>query len=208
LTSRQIPEASVARLPVYLRALVGMAERGTHTVSSEALATTAGVNSAKIRKDLSYLGSYGVRGVGYDVDHLRRQIEKELGACTVAIIGAGNLGMALSRYRGFAARGFALAGVFDNDPEKVGRDLDGVSVESMEGFEEAVQSRGVAIAIIATPGDAAQEVAERVAAAGVTSILNFAPVVLQLPAGVDVRRVDLSTELQILSFYLQHRESS
>jgi redox-sensing transcriptional repressor len=195
-----IPPVTVERLPIYRQCLEDL--QGAQWISSESLATMAGVNPAQVRKDLSYLGSYGVRGVGYDVEHLRSQIEKELGACPVAIIGAGNLGSALANYPGFAERGFTLAGVFDADPAKVGLAIDGVMVEPVGDLEEAIAARKVAIGIVTTPADAAQEVADRLAAAGVTSILNFAPVVLQVPDGVDVRRVDLSTELQILSFYI------
>lgn len=197
-----IPRLTIERLPIYLQCLDELP--ATQWISSETLASMAGVNPAQVRKDLSYLGSYGVRGVGYDVDHLRRQIEKELSGCTVAIVGAGNLGAALVNYPGFEERGFEVAGVFDNDSRKVGTTVHGVEIEPMDDLERLVAERQVQIGIIATPAHAAQEVAERLVGAGVRSILNFAPVVLQLPDQVDVRRVDLSTELQILSFYLSH----
>ncbi len=197
-----IPRVTVERLPIYLQCLDELPN--SDWISSERLASMAGVNPAQVRKDLSYLGSYGVRGVGYDVEHLRQQIERELGSCSVAIVGAGNLGAALANYPGFEDKGFAVVGVFDSDEQKVGMKVDGVVVEPASELEKAVIERNVAIGIIATPAHAAQEVAERLAAAGVQSILNFAPVILQVPAGVEVRRVDLSTELQILSFYLRH----
>ncbi len=165
----------------------------------------AGVNSAQLRKDLSYLGSYGVRGVGYDVEHLRQQIERELGACSVAIIGAGDLGSALAKYAGFPERGFPVVGIFDTDPAKIGSKISGIAVRPMSELETAAAEGGIGIGIVATPAHAAQEVAERLAAAGVRSILNFAPTILKVPKTVDVRRVDLSTELQVLSFYIQHR---
>jgi redox-sensing transcriptional repressor len=206
--SRQIPEASVARLPVYLRALVDMAERGTHTISSEALAAAAGVNSAKIRKDLSYLGSYGTRGVGYDVEYLIHQISRELGLTqdwATCIVGAGNLGQALANYGGFAERGFRIAAVLDADESMVGATIGGVRVEHVGDAERIVKEEEISIAILAVPAHAAQDVADRLVAAGITSILNFAPAVLQVPEWVSLRKVDLSIELQILSFYEQRR---
>lgn len=210
MTSRQIPEASVARLPVYLRALVGMAERGTHTVSSEALAGAAGVNSAKIRKDLSYLGSYGVRGVGYDVEYLIHQISRELGLTQdwkVCIVGIGNLGQALSNYGGFGQRGFRVAALLDADQAKVGRIVGGLEVKPFDEVERIVKEEEIFIAILAVPEGPAQDVADRLVAAGITSILNFAPTVVSVPEHVSLRKVDLAIELQILSFYEQRRDA-
>ncbi|WP_271216270.1 redox-sensing transcriptional repressor Rex [Streptosporangium carneum] len=205
---RGIPEATVARLPLYLRALNGMAERGLATVSSEDLAVAAGVNSAKLRKDLSHLGSYGTRGVGYDVEYLIYQISRELGLTqdwAVAIVGVGNLGRALANYGGFVSRGFRVAALLDADPEVVGDHIAGLSVEHIDELEAVIRRRGVSIVVLATPAAAAQQVADRVIAAGVTSILNFAPVVLAVPEGVDIRKVDLSIELQILAFHEQRK---
>ncbi|GIH46205.1 redox-sensing transcriptional repressor Rex [Microbispora rosea] len=205
---RGIPDATVARLPLYLRALNGMAERGTATVSSEDLALAAGVNSAKLRKDLSHLGSYGTRGVGYDVQYLIYQISRELGLTqdwAVAIVGVGNLGRALANYGGFASRGFRIAGLLDADPHVVGDRIAGLVVEHADELESVIKKRGVSIVVIATPATSAQQVCDRVIAAGVTSILNFAPVVLAVPDGVDVRKVDLSIELQILAFHEQRK---
>ena len=207
---RGIPEATVARLPVYLRALTALAERGTATVSSEELATAAGVNSAKLRKDLSHLGSYGVRGVGYEVDYLVYQISRELGLTQdwpVAIIGVGNLGHALAGYGGFATRGFHVAALLDTDPAVVGEQVNGLVVQPLDELETVVRERQVAIGVVATPASAAQEVCDRLVAVGVTSVLNFAPVVLSVPDGVDVRKVDLSTELQILAFHEQRKSA-
>jgi redox-sensing transcriptional repressor len=205
---RGIPEATVARLPLYLRALHGMAERGIATVSSEDLAGAAGVNSAKLRKDLSHLGSYGTRGVGYDVEYLVYQISRELGLTqdwAVAIVGVGNLGRALANYGGFVSRGFRVAALFDADPEVVGDTIAGLNVEHIDELEAVIKRRGVSIVVLATPAEAAQEVCDRVISVGVTSILNFAPVVLSVPDGVDVRKVDLSIELQILAFHEQRK---
>ena len=203
---RGIPDATVARLPGYLRALTSLTERGVVSVSSEELATAAGVSSAKLRKDLSYLGSYGVRGVGYDVDRLATEIASALGLTQdwpVAIIGMGNLGRALAAYGGFATRGFRVIAVLDRDERLVGLRVGGQPVRPMEDLPALVRDEGLAIGVIATPPESAQDVADRLVAAGVRSILNFAPVVLTLPDDVMLRKVDLSTELQILAFHQQ-----
>jgi len=203
-----IPDATVARLPVYLRALYALADHGVATVSSEELAAAAGVNSAKLRKDLSHLGSYGTRGVGYDVEYLVYQVSRELGLTQdwpVLIVGAGNLGRALANYGGFATRGFRIAALLDCDPAVVGTVIARHTVRSAAEIEDVVDRFDVSIGVIATPAAAAQNVCDRLVAAGVTSILNFAPVVLNVPSGVDVRKVDLSIELQILAFHAQRR---
>jgi redox-sensing transcriptional repressor len=206
-----IPEATVARLPVYLRALYALAERGIATVSSEELATAAGVNSAKLRKDLSHLGSYGIRGVGYDVAYLVYQVSRALGLTQdwpVVIVGAGNLGHALANYGGFASRGFRIAALLDSEPAIVGTQIARLTVRHADDLEAVVKRHKVAIGVIATPASSAQGVCDRLVAAGVTSILNFAPLVLSVPEGVDVRKVDLSIELQILAFHAQRRSAS
>ena len=203
-----IPDATVARLPVYLRALYALADRGVATVASDELAAAAGVNSAKLRKDLSHLGSYGTRGVGYDVDYLVYQVSRELGLTQdwpVLIAGAGNLGRALANYGGFASRGFHVAALVDSDPAVVGTVIARHTVRSAADMEDVIERFDVAIGVIATPAAVAQNVCDRLVAAGVTSILNFAPVVLNVPSGVDVRKVDLSIELQILAFHAQRR---
>jgi len=205
---RRIPEATVARLPLYYRALLETAERQVATISSERLAELAGVNAAKVRKDLSYLGSYGTRGVGYDVEYLLHEISRELGLTRdwpVMIVGVGNLGRALANYRGFGARGFQVMAVVDADPQLVGRSVADLAVESIDDLDTIVAERQIAIAILATPAAAAQEMADRLVAAGVRSILNFAPTVLTVPEGVSLRKVDLAVELQILSFYQLRR---
>ncbi|GIF70688.1 redox-sensing transcriptional repressor Rex [Asanoa siamensis] len=205
-----LPEATVARLPEYLRALHNLAEAGNDTVSSEELAGAAGVNSAKLRKDLSHLGSYGTRGVGYDVALLIDQIEFTLGLTQrrgVALVGVGNLGHALAGYAGFASRGFRIAALFDADPARVGELINGLHVRHISDLADVAVAESIAIGVIATPAASAQDVADALVAAGVTSILNFAPCVLSVPDGVDVRKVDLAVELQILSFH-EHRKSS
>jgi redox-sensing transcriptional repressor len=205
---RRIPEATVARLPVYLRILVDLAAERVPSVSSERLAELAGVNAAKVRKDLSHLGTYGTRGVGYEVEYLLYQMSQELGLnrqWPVVIVGVGNLGQALANYAGFDERGFPVAALVDIDPAKVGTRVNGVPIRHLDDLPSLVPVPGATIGVVATSASGAQDAADRLVAAGVTSILNFAPVVLTVPRGVTVRRVDLAVELQILSFYEQRR---
>jgi redox-sensing transcriptional repressor len=205
---RSIPEATVGRLPVYLRALVDLAEQGATTVSSEELAEAAGVNSAKVRKDLSHLGSYGTRGVGYDVAYLIHQVRRELGLTQhwpIVIAGIGNLGLALVNYKGFAERGFRIAAMVDVDPAKVGQRIGDLRIHDVQDLPDLVAEHGIAIGVIATPAPAVQDVADRFVEAGIRSILNFAPAMMTVPAGVSVRKVDLAVELQILAFYEQRK---
>ncbi len=202
--STKIPEATVSRLPLYYRALLGLSEMEVATVSSDQLAMMAGVNAAKVRKDLSFLGSYGTRGVGYDVGFLLRQIGQERGLdkrWTVAIVGVGNLGSALANYKGFGERGFRIAALFDADPSKVGQSIGGVPVYPADDLEEVCRREGVEIGVIAVPASSAQAVTDRLVAAGVKSILNFAPVEVHVPTDVVMRKVDVAVELQILAFY-------
>jgi len=206
---RRIPEATVARLPVYLRSLLEIADAHIVTVSSERLAEMAGVNAAKVRKDLSYLGSYGTRGVGYDVQFLLLHINRVLGLTQdwpVVIVGIGNLGHALANYKGFSARGFRIAALVDADRAKVGEVVAGLPVRHLDELPALAKEEAIAIGIVATPAGSAQEVADQLVAAGVSSILNFAPAVISVPRGVSLRKVDLSIELQILSFYQQLRD--
>jgi redox-sensing transcriptional repressor len=203
---RDIPQASVARLPGYLRALTSMARDGVASVSSEELASAAGVSSAMLRKDLSHLGSYGVRGVGYDVERLASEITSVLGLTQdwpVAIVGMGNLGRALAAYHGFAERGFRVIALLDGDPRLVGEPVAGRSIRPMEDLPGLVVDDGLAIGVIATSTEGAQQACDDLVAAGVRSVLTFAPSVLSVPDGVVVRKVDLSTELQILAFHGQ-----
>ena len=203
---REIPQASVARLPGYLRALTSLARGGIASVSSEELASAAGVSSAMLRKDLSHLGSYGVRGVGYDVERLASEITSVLGLTQdwpVAIVGMGNLGRALAAYRGFAERGFRVIALLDGDPRLVGETVAGQSIRPMEDLPGLVVDDGLAIGVIATSTEGAQQACDDLVAAGVRSVLTFAPSVLSVPDGVVVRKVDLSTELQILAFHGQ-----
>jgi redox-sensing transcriptional repressor len=187
---RKIPEATVARLPLYLRSLLEGQHAGLTTISSERLAELAGVNAAKVRKDLSYLGSYGTRGVGYDVEYLLFQMSRELG---------------LTNYAGFGDRGFPIVALCDADDRVVGTTVHGIEVRHIRDLPRIAAEHGIAIGIIATPAAAAQEVADMLVDAGVSSILNFAPTVISVPEEVSLRKVDLAVELQILSFYQQRR---
>jgi redox-sensing transcriptional repressor len=205
---RTIPEATVARLAVYLRVLTALTESGRSTVSSGELAAAAGVNPAGLRKDLSHLGPCGVRGVGYEVRTLRDRISSVLGversrACV--LVGMGNLGSALADYAGFGSRGFEFVGLFDAAAARIGQRIGGQVVRPIAELEEVVAATQASIGVITTPAEVAQSVCDRLAAAGVRSILNFAPVTLSAPAGVDVRKVDLSVELQVLAFLGQQR---
>lgn len=207
--SRRIPDATVARLPLYHRGLLDLVRAKHSTVSSEALAELTGVNAAKVRKDLSHLGTYGTRGIGYDVENLLHQIARELGLgqnWPVVIVGIGNLGRALASYGGFSARGFRIVALLDANPAVVGTTVGSLAVRSVGDLPRITAGEDGVIGIIATPGQAAQDVADALVTCGVRSILNFTTAVLQVPDEIAVRKVDLSVELQILSFYQQHRE--
>lgn len=208
---RDIPDATVARLPGYLRALGQLTAQDVLSVSSEELAHSAGVSSAKLRKDLSHLGSYGVRGVGYDVAHLTYQISRALGLThdwPVVIVGMGNLGRALASYGGFATKGFKVVALLDRDRALAGERLDELTIQPMDALTAVVTPGEACIGVIATPAASAQDVADLLSAAGVTSILNFAATAIQVPEGVHMRKVDLSTELQILAFHEQQRSGA
>jgi redox-sensing transcriptional repressor len=210
LNDRSIPDATVARLPVYHRVLLGLSERDVTSVSSEELASVCGVSSAKLRKDLSYLGTFGTRGVGYDVAYLTYHISRALGVSQpwqVVIVGMGHLGQALMSYRGFATRGFKITALFDADDTVIGRPfvVHGAALTVQAAGTLRAAAAGAHIGVIAVPAEAAQQVADDLVAAGVRSILNFAPVVLTVPDDVEVRKVDLAVELQILAFHEQRR---
>ncbi len=198
----------MGRLPLYLRSLVELAEGGAATVSSDVLAEATGANSAKVRKDLSHLGSYGTRGVGYDVAYLIHQIRRELGLTQhwpIVIAGIGNLGHALANYRGFAERGFRPAALVDSDPDKIGETVGELRIRPVRDLPAIAREHDALIGVVCTPASAAQQVADAMVDAGIRSILNFAPVPLAVPEGVSVRKVDLAVELQILTYYEQRK---
>ena len=201
-----IPAATVGRLALYLRVLAGLP--ADSVVSSDALAGAAGVNAATLRRDLSHVGSSGVRGVGYEVAGLVDQVEHTLGlrrTHAVALVGVGNLGQALAGYAGFSARGFGLAALFDVDPGRVGTVVGDVEVQHVDELARVCTERGVTIGVVATPAEAAQHACDLLVAAGVRCILDFAPTRLSVPPGVEVRKVDLGVEMQILSFHHHHQ---
>jgi redox-sensing transcriptional repressor len=210
-SARRIPEATVVRLPVYQRILAELVRTNVATVSSEQLAALAAVNAAKVRKDLSLLGSFGTRGSGYDPAYLIDQIERALGVdknWTIAVVGIGNLGRALTNSEGFASRGFNVTAIFDVDPTVIGEEIRGLRVRHMDEIATLRSAERPAIGVITTPGWAAQEVANLLVAVGVTSLLNFAPRVLTVPPHVHLRYVDLSIELQVLGFYRSRLDES
>lgn len=203
--ARDIPKATVGRLASYLRVLSAIADEGVATVSSEQLAEATAVGSATLRKDLSFLGSQGVRGVGYEVASLTESIEAALGldlGHRIMLVGVGNLGLALTGHGGFGRRGFTMVSLFDIDPAKVGTMVRGLRVRHIDELPAAEADPESTIGVIATPPDAAQQACDRLVAAGVRSILNFAPVVLKVPENIEMRRVDLAVEMQVLSFGL------
>ena len=201
-----VPPSTVQRLPRYLAVLVKAQAQRASVLNSKQIAEMAGTNAAQVRKDLSYLGEYGTRGIGYDVDELVVHLSRWLGlerARKVAIVGYGRLGSALEGYMGFGQRGFEMVAVLDSDPAKIGTPLtNGSAVESIESIEEVVAREGVEIAILTVPASDAQSVADRLVAAGVKAILSFAPVRLEVPEGVQLRHSDVVAEMQVLSFHL------
>ena len=210
-SARRIPEATVLRLPVYQRILAELVRTNVTTVSSEQLAALAKVNAAKVRKDLSFLGSFGTRGSGYDPTFLITQIERALGVdrnWPIAVVGIGNLGRALTNSQGFASRGFNVTGLFDVDPNVIGEEIKGLRVRHMHEIASLRSTERPAIGVITTPGWAAQEVADLLVQVGVTSLLNFAPRVLNVPAYVHLRYVDLSIELQVPGFYRSRQDET
>ncbi len=199
----EVPKATVVRLPRYLRLLEDI-DSGRDVVSSEELAAAAGANAANVRRDLSHLDFHGVRGLGYSVPELRTRIRQELGIAErqrVAIVGAGNLGRALANYAGLSRRGFDVVALYDTDAKKIGSKVGSVKIQHLDGLDGDCQAHSFEIAILAVPAVAAQQVAERLVEHGIRSILNFAPVRVKVPDTVSVRQVDLSMELQVLSYY-------
>ena len=206
---KRIAESTVRRLSIYLRFLEEFEVRGATTVSSEELARRGGTTSAQVRKDLSFFGSFGKRGLGYSVPELSTALRDILGLgreWRVVIIGAGKIGAALAQYRGFRQRGFNILAVYDSNPEKVGRILEGIEIRDMSQFEGDVEREQPEIAVIAIPGDGAQEVLDRIVRTGIKAVLNFAPVQLHAPADVTVKAVNMAMELEGLSFALSNRE--
>jgi len=203
LKTLKIPEATIMRLSVYSRYLTEVDRKGIITISSGDIAEGVGVSPAQVRKDLAYFGEFGIRGVGYNVKDLHKDILKILGLSaewSVSLVGLGNLGLALSTYKGFKERGFIITSIFDKDPKKIGMVVDGVEVMPVEMIEEVVPKTKPQIGVITVPGAFAQEVADMLVKCGVSAILNFAPIVLNVPPEVELRNVDLSVNLEVLTF--------
>ena len=201
----KIPEMTIRRLSVYTRCLLQLEEDGVKTVSSEELAERFNLNSAQVRKDLAYFGEFGVRGIGYYASGLKAELQRILGLDREwqgAVGGVGNLGAALFNYKGFAHQGFRISVIFDDDPQKAGRTVDGVPILPLRELAQEAKGRNLQIGIVAVPAEAAQAVADRLVAAGIKAILNFAPARLKVPKDVRLQNVDLSIELETLSFYL------
>lgn len=205
-----IPEGVIERLPVYLNVLLQLREDGEKTVSSARLGELARINPAQIRRDLTHFGSFGRRGIGYDVGTLADRIQRILGSDHVhrlVLVGAGNLGSAIAAYDGLSKHGFMVTAVFDNDPVKVGGRLGDVAVRDMGELEEVVREQGISIGVVAVPPSAAQQVTDRLAAAGIRVILNYTPVVVQVPEGVTLHNTDPVQELLHTLYYLSRREA-
>lgn len=201
----KIPEATIMRLSVYSRYLAEVDRKGIITISSGDIADGVGVSPAQVRKDLAYFGEFGIRGVGYNVKDLHRNILRIMGLSnewSLCLVGLGNLGLALSTYKGFRDRGFTINGIFDNDPNKIGIIINGVEVMSIDSIEEVVANYQIQIGAITVPASSAQEIADKLVRGGVKAILNFAPIVLNVPAEVELRNVDLSVNLEVLTFNL------
>jgi redox-sensing transcriptional repressor len=204
---QKIPEMTIRRLSLYTRCLVQLEEDGIKTISSQALAERFNLNSAQVRKDLAYFGEFGVRGIGYYVSGLKAELQKILNLdreWQVALVGYGNLGSALFRYKGFARQGFRISAIFDDDPAKAGRAVDGVPILSTSDLAREVKGRNLQIAIVAVPAESAQAVTDKLVAAGIKGVLNFAPSRIRVGKEIRLKNVDLSIELETLSFYLAH----
>ncbi|MBA2459303.1 MAG: redox-sensing transcriptional repressor Rex [Gemmatimonadales bacterium] len=205
---RKVAESTVRRLSLYLRFLEEFEGQGMGTVSSSALASRGGTTSAQVRKDLSFFGSFGKRGLGYPVPELAERLRQILGLkrrYQVALIGAGKIGSALVQYRGFRQRGFDIVAIFDSDPAKIGRQWNGLTVLDVEALERELGRNPIDMAVLVTPGEAAQGVTDRLIGQGVKAILNFAPVQLNVPDDVVVKTVNLALELETLSYALANR---
>ena len=199
---------TVRRLSVYSRCLQHLEEDGVKTISSREFAERFALNSAQVRKDLAYFGEFGVRGIGYYVSGLRIELRRILGLdqdWPVALVGFGNLGSALFHYKGFSRQGFSIVAIFDDDPAKVNRRVDSTPVFSTRDMARELRARGIQVAIVAVPAESAQPVTDLLVEGGIKAVLNFAPARLRVPRDVQLKHVDLSIDLETLSFYLARR---
>jgi redox-sensing transcriptional repressor len=203
------PKAVVGRVSLYLRQLEAFQRQGHTTVSSSQLGAALAINNAQVRKDLAFFGQFGYPGIGYRIEELTAALRRILGIdrdWPLALVGLGNLGRALLRYRGFRSRGFHIVALFDNDPQKIGRSHDGLVVEPIEAMTKTIPARSVSLAVLSVPADAAQHVADQMVACGILGILNFAPVPLNVPPAVSVVAVDLSVQLEHLAYKVQNTQ--
>jgi redox-sensing transcriptional repressor len=206
---RLAPKAVVGRVSLYLRQLESFQRQGLTTVSSSQLGASLGINDAQVRKDLAFFGQFGYPGIGYRIEELITELRHILGIDRVwpsALIGLGNLGRALLKYRGFRNRGFHIAALFDNDPKKIGQTHSGLAVQPLEALPEAAEKYAISLAIVSVPAEAAQRVADQIVACGILGILNFAPVTLTVPPSVSVVAVDLSVQLEHLAYKVQNTQ--
>lgn len=210
MTENEVPDIVIRRLPLYIRSLNRLRDEGETRVSSAELGQRVGVTAAQIRRDLSYFGGFGKQGMGYEVDFLLSQIKKILNLnrqWQVCVVGVGNLGEAVARYGGFRQGGFEIVALFDSDPAKVGKCIDGLEVQHVERLPEIVRSHGIRVAIVTVPASHAQDVTDELIGAGVRAILNYAPVWLRVPTGVHVRYQDPVVSLQSMTYYLHPAET-
>jgi redox-sensing transcriptional repressor len=201
-----IPDIVIGRLPIYLRALNRLADEGQEITSSHELGQRLGISSAQIRKDLSHFGGFGKQGTGYQIEYLQEKLRKVLNIdreWEVALIGVGDLGKAIAHYRGFADRGFHIACLFDSDPAKVGQEIGDYTVQPMSALQQSIQDKGIRLAMLAVPVQYAQEVANTLVEAGITGILNYAPINLTVPKHVQVQYIDPVVGLQRMTYYLE-----
>ncbi len=200
-----IPDIVIGRLPIYLRALNRMIQEDKEFTSSHELAERLGISSAQIRKDLSHFGEFGKQGTGYNIDYLYDQIRRILKVdreWVVAVVGVGDLGHAIANYRGFQARGFRIAALFDADPSKIGEQIGGLTVQPMDRIDDEIQRLKIKVAMVAVPADQAQAVSNQLIQAGVRGLLNYAPITLAVPPGVRVQYIDPAVHLQRMTYYL------
>ena len=205
MVAKIIPDIVIGRLPIYLRALTRMFQKGRQVTSSQELGERLGISAAQIRKDLSQFGEFGKQGTGYNIEFLIQKIQEILKVdriWDVAVIGAGDIGHAVANYGGFHQRGFKIVKIFDNDPEKIGTDFNGIKVLDIANMEKEIQKAGLKVAMLTVPAEAAQEVADQLVKAGVRAILNYAPVSLTVPQGVRVQYIDPAVHLQNMTYYL------
>lgn len=205
------PDVVIRRLPLYARSLRYLLQEGVHSVSSQELGERINVTAAQIRKDLSYFGEFGKQGIGYDVEKLLNHIEGILGLThewPVALVGVGNLGQAIARYEGFRSKGIYIVSLFDSDPDKIGKEVMGISILNDEQIPSVVREKGIKLAIVAVPAHRAQEVTDMLVAAGVRAILNYAPIIIQVPDGVWVRCIDPVAVLHSMTYYLAREEQA